>query len=46
MTKGKNRIKIVGYDCKELELKMVFDGGISGSRALLRLLRTEKGNKV
>ena len=26
MTKGKNRIKIVGYDCKELELKMVFDG--------------------
>ena len=26
MMKGKNRIKIVGYDCKELELKMVFDG--------------------
>ena len=26
MTKGKNRIKIVGYDCKDLELKMVFDG--------------------
>lgn len=25
MTKGKNRIKIVGYDCKDLELKMVFD---------------------
>lgn len=26
MQKGKNRIKIVGYDCEELELKMVFDG--------------------
>lgn len=26
MTKGKNRIKIAGYDCKDLELKMVFDG--------------------
>ncbi len=26
MTKGKNRIKIVGYDCKDLELRMVFDG--------------------
>ncbi len=25
MQKGKNRIKIVGYDCKDLELKMVFD---------------------
>ena len=24
--KGKNRLKIVGYDCKDLELKMVFDG--------------------
>lgn len=23
MTKGKNRLKIVGYDCEELELKMV-----------------------
>lgn len=25
MQKGENRLKIVGYDCKELELKMVFD---------------------
>ena len=25
MKKGKNRLKIVGYDCKDLELKMVFD---------------------
>lgn len=25
MQKGENRLKIVGYDCKDLELKMVFD---------------------
>lgn len=26
MQKGENRLKIVGYDCKDLELKMVLDG--------------------
>ncbi len=25
MKKGKNRLKIVGYDCKDLELKMLFE---------------------